>query len=63
VLGSWYTKTELVKRVALFHMTAPLGSAFGGYLQIAVYKTLDGAHGLAGWLWLYIICGVSYISA
>lgn len=59
VLGSWYTKVELAKRVALFHMTAPLGSAFGGYLQAAVYKTLDGAHGLAGWRWLYIICGVS----
>ncbi|CAI7579065.1 unnamed protein product [Penicillium pancosmium] len=57
VLGSWYTKTELAKRVALFHMTAPLGTAFGGYLQAAVYKNLDGAHGLAGWRWLYIICG------
>lgn len=32
VLGSWYTKTELAKRVAIFHMTAPLGTAFGGYL-------------------------------
>lgn len=59
VLGSWYTKTELAKRVALFHMTAPLGSAFGGYLQAAVHKTLDGSHRLSGWRWLYIICGVS----
>lgn len=58
VLGSWYTKTELAKRVALFHMTAPLGSAFGGYLQAAVYQNLNGAHGLAGWRWLYIVCGV-----
>ncbi|KAJ5894162.1 hypothetical protein N7495_005853 [Penicillium taxi] len=57
ILGSWYTKTELAKRVALFHMTAPLGTAFGGYLQAAVYKNLDGVHGLAGWRWLYIICG------
>ena len=58
VLGSWYTKTELAKRIAIFHMTAPLGSAFGGYLQAAVYKNLDGSHGLAGWRWLYIVCGV-----
>ncbi|EMR66286.1 putative pantothenate transporter liz1 protein [Eutypa lata UCREL1] len=57
VLGSWYTKTELAKRVAIFHMTAPLGSAFGGYLQAAVYQNLNGAHGLAGWRWLYIVCG------
>lgn len=58
VLGSWYSKTELAKRVALFHMTAPLGSAFGGYLQAAVYEGLDGRYGLAGWRWLYVICGV-----
>lgn len=57
VLGSWYTKTELAKRVAIFHMTAPLGSAFGGYLQAAVYEGLDGRHGLAGWRWLYVVCG------
>ncbi|KAL3421357.1 major facilitator superfamily transporter [Phlyctema vagabunda] len=57
VLGSWYTKTELAKRIAIFHMTAPVGSAASGYLQAAVYKTLDGAHGLSGWRWLYIVCG------
>ncbi|KAL4789071.1 hypothetical protein BDV19DRAFT_395389 [Aspergillus venezuelensis] len=54
---SWYTKVELAKRVALFHMTAPLGTAFGGYLQAAVYENLNGARGIDGWRWLYIVCG------
>ncbi|KAL1407818.1 hypothetical protein Q8F55_007253 [Vanrija albida] len=58
LLGSWYTPTELAKRTAIFHFTAPAGSAFAGYLQAAVYKTLNGTHGLGGWRWLYIICGV-----
>ncbi|KAF7540299.1 hypothetical protein G7054_g1484 [Neopestalotiopsis clavispora] len=58
VLGSWYTKTELAKRVAILHMTAPVGTAFSGYLQAAVYENLNGIHGMAGWRWLYIICGV-----
>ncbi|TGO52204.1 hypothetical protein BELL_1676g00020 [Botrytis elliptica] len=58
ILGSWYTKTELAKRIAIFHMTAPLGTAFSGYLQAAVYTNLNGRHGLAGWRWLYIVCGI-----
>ncbi|KAJ7470867.1 major facilitator superfamily domain-containing protein [Mycena latifolia] len=33
------------------------GSAMSGYLQAAVYKNLDGQAGLAGWRWLYIVCG------
>ncbi|KAA8575838.1 hypothetical protein EYC84_004927 [Monilinia fructicola] len=53
-----YTKTELAKRIAIFHMTAPLGTAFSGYLQAAVYRNLNGSHGLAGWRWLYIVCGI-----
>lgn len=57
VMGSWYTKTELAKRIALFHMASPVGSAASGYLQAAVYDSLDGVHGLAGWRWLYLICG------
>jgi len=59
VIGSWYTKTELAKRTTLFQITAPLGAAFSGYLQAAVYEGLGGRNGLAGWRWLYIICGVS----
>lgn len=31
---------------------------FSGYLQAAVYKGLDGVLGLAGWRWLFIMCGV-----
>ncbi|KAL7412555.1 pantothenate transporter liz1 [Mrakia frigida] len=57
LMGSWYSKTELNKRLAIFHLSGSLGSAFGGYLQAAVYKTLDGHHGIAGWRWLYIVCG------
>ncbi|KAF2624503.1 MFS general substrate transporter [Macroventuria anomochaeta] len=54
VPGSWYTKTELAKRITIFHMTTLTGRAFGGYLQAAVHKSLDGHHGLEGWRWLYI---------
>ncbi|WVQ74723.1 hypothetical protein IAR50_004327 [Cryptococcus sp. DSM 104548] len=58
LLGSWYTPTELAKRAAIFHFTSAAGSAFSGYMQAAVYATLDGRYGLAGWQWLYIVCGI-----
>ncbi|ODN74907.1 hypothetical protein L198_08215 [Cryptococcus wingfieldii CBS 7118] len=58
LLGSWYTPTELAKRAAIFHFTSAAGSAFSGYMQAAVYATLDGRYGLQGWQWLYIVCGI-----
>jgi ACS family pantothenate transporter-like MFS transporter len=58
VIGGWYTPTELAKRTTLFQITAPLGAAFSGYLQAAVYEGMDGRNGLAGWRWLYVICGI-----
>ncbi|KAK7468666.1 hypothetical protein VKT23_003170 [Stygiomarasmius scandens] len=57
LMGSWYNKFELAKRIAIFHLCGSLGSSFGGYLQAAVYETLDGHHGIAGWRWLFIVCG------
>ncbi|KXS96243.1 hypothetical protein AC578_5484 [Pseudocercospora eumusae] len=57
LLGSWYTKTELAKRVAIWHITGFFGQATSGFLQAGVYASLDGRLGLPGWRWLYIICG------
>ncbi|KAF7335821.1 Pantothenate transporter Liz1 [Mycena venus] len=57
LMGSWYTKTELAKRLAIFHLTGSVGTAMSGYLQAAIYNNLNGHGGLAGWRWLYIICG------
>jgi ACS family pantothenate transporter-like MFS transporter len=58
LLGSWYTKPELAKRIGLWFIAGPAGSAFSGYLQTAVYKNMNGLHGVEGWQWLYIMCGV-----
>jgi ACS family pantothenate transporter-like MFS transporter len=58
ILGSWYTRREIAKRIGLWFVAGPAGSAFSGYLQAAIYGNLNGLHGLAGWRWLYIICGI-----
>ena len=57
LLGSWYTKEEMAKRMSVWFITAPAGSAFSGFLQAAIFSGLEGVHGIRGWRWLYIVCG------
>ncbi|KAH9221928.1 MFS general substrate transporter [Leptodontidium sp. 2 PMI_412] len=58
VLGSWYKRTELGKRTAIFSCSAYVGTMVSGYLQSAVLKGLNGRHGIAAWRWVFIIDGV-----
>ncbi|KAL1593292.1 hypothetical protein SLS60_010900 [Paraconiothyrium brasiliense] len=58
ILGSWYKPSELGKRACIFHASSAAAGMFSGYLQAAVYKGLNGAHGFAGWQWLFIMDGV-----
>ncbi|KAF2718146.1 major facilitator superfamily transporter [Polychaeton citri CBS 116435] len=58
LLGSWYKPSELAKRAAIFHASSAAASMFSGYLQAAVYKGLNGVHGLPGWKWLFVMDGV-----
>lgn len=57
-LGSWYRKSELTKRSALYFCASQAGSMCGGYIQAGAYKHLNGRFGLEGWRWLYIIAFV-----
>lgn len=57
-LTSWYLKSELARRFALFYSAAALCGAFGGILAGAVTSKLHGIHGIAGWRYLFIIEGV-----
>lgn len=54
LIGSWYNKKELGKRIAIWHITGFFGSATSGFMQAGIHATLDGKYGLAGWRWLYI---------
>ncbi|BGO94508.1 hypothetical protein NBRC10512v2_006618 [Rhodotorula toruloides] len=57
-LGSWYRPSEIGRRAALFSASAQIASIFSGSLQSALYTNLDGACGLEGWQWLFIVCGI-----
>jgi ACS family pantothenate transporter-like MFS transporter len=56
ILGSWYTEKELGKRSGIFTASGLAGTMFGGFIQTGIQKSLNGAHGLAGWRWLFIVC-------
>jgi len=55
LLGSWYTKEELGARNALFAMCGTLGTMTSGLLQAFLLETMDGALGISGWRWTFII--------
>lgn len=55
ILGSWYTERELGKRSGIFTASGLAGTMFGGFIQTGINNSLDGAQGLAGWRWLFIV--------
>ncbi|WQF78698.1 Putative major facilitator superfamily, MFS transporter superfamily [Colletotrichum destructivum] len=61
LIFNWYTPAELGKRLAIFGVSSQAGSMFLGILQAALYKNLNGAHGLEGWQWLFVVSGVMTI--
>ncbi|TQN64999.1 Pantothenate transporter liz1 [Colletotrichum shisoi] len=48
ILGSWYGRTQLAKRMALFEQTAAIAGIFSGYLQAGLYTGMNGTAGLSG---------------
>ncbi|KAI8136718.1 pantothenate transporter liz1 [Fennellomyces sp. T-0311] len=54
-LSFWYQREELALRVALYFGSSTIAGAFSGAIAYGVLGNLSGAHGLAGWRWLFII--------
>lgn len=57
LIFNWYTPAELAVRVACFTVCDVAGAMFLGVLQAALYRNMNGVHGLAGWQWFFIISG------
>jgi hypothetical protein len=43
---------------AFLSATSAIGTMFSGFLQAAVHKGLNGAHGIPGYKWLFLMDGV-----
>ncbi|OQO03926.1 hypothetical protein B0A48_10568 [Cryoendolithus antarcticus] len=63
LMSSWYTRAELTQRISWFYSGNALANMFGGLLGAGILGGLDGAQGIAGWRWLFIIEGVITIAA
>ncbi|KAI6402320.1 hypothetical protein MCOR23_004002 [Pyricularia oryzae] len=61
LLSSWYKKEEQSKRFAVYISAAILSGAFGGLLAGSITSGLDGAHGVRGWRWLFLVEGSATI--
>ncbi|KAJ5818078.1 vitamin H transporter [Penicillium riverlandense] len=61
VLSSWYKRTEQSKRFGVYISAAILSGAFGGLLAAGIVDGLEGAHGIRGWRWLFIVEGAATI--
>ncbi|KAI1097953.1 putative MFS transporter [Jackrogersella minutella] len=57
LMSSWYTRSELAFRIAIFYCGHSIANAFGGLLGAGVLANMSGAHGISGWRWLFIIEG------
>ncbi|PLB55492.1 pantothenate transporter liz1 [Aspergillus steynii IBT 23096] len=58
IISSWYRRHEQSKRYLAFHSAGIVSGAFGSIVAGAITDGLEGARGMAGWRWLFIIEGV-----
>ncbi|KAK4678758.1 hypothetical protein QC764_311460 [Podospora pseudoanserina] len=62
LMSSWYTRAELTRRMSYFYSGNALANMFGGLIGAAVLGKMEGAQGIAGWRWLFVIEGVITIA-
>ncbi|KAI9310129.1 major facilitator superfamily domain-containing protein [Dichotomocladium elegans] len=54
LLGCWYSKRELGKRMAFMTICGSLGNGLSGVVQAIMLKTMEGVFGISGWRWMFI---------
>ncbi|KAI1074120.1 MFS general substrate transporter [Whalleya microplaca] len=61
ILSRWYTQDELATRTTLFFFGPSIAAAFGSLISAGALR-IEGAGGLFGWQWIFVICGTSTIA-
>ncbi|KAL5342924.1 major facilitator superfamily domain-containing protein [Aspergillus crustosus] len=58
LMSCWYKKEEIGKRFSIFFTALCIAGAVSGLLSGAIISGLEGAHGMVGWRWLFLLEGV-----
>lgn len=58
LLSIFYTRKEIATRLSILYSGNIFATSFSGLIAAATFNTIDGAHGLYGWQWLFIIEGI-----
>ncbi|KAF5328818.1 hypothetical protein D9619_011500 [Psilocybe cf. subviscida] len=59
-ISSWYKRSELGVRIAVFFSAASVAGAFSGLLAAAI-ANMEGIGGKAAWQWIFILEGLATI--
>ena len=60
-LSSWYRRYELASRFAVYYTAVAVAGGCSGLIAGLVTQHLDGAHGIAGWRWLFVRLLIFYL--
>ncbi|GAB2531404.1 MFS transporter [Nocardia heshunensis] len=60
-LTRWYPNAQRTKVISTVMVAIPLASVLGGPLNGWILDSFDGALGLAGWRWVFVVGGVPAI--
>lgn len=57
-LTYWYGQQRMAGVMAIVMLAGPIGGIFGSPLSTWIMTSMSGAHGLAGWQWMFLIEGL-----
>lgn len=57
-LTYWYGEARMARVMAIVMLAGPIGGTFGGPLSTWIMTRFDGASGMAGWQWMFLLEGL-----
>lgn len=57
-LTYWYSGARMARVMAVVMLAGPIGGMLGGPVSTWIMTAFAGAHGLAGWQWMFLIEGL-----